>query len=325
MPVYNGERFVRQAIDSVRDQTWKDFELLVVNDGSIDGTSAILESCRDPRLRVITNPGNIGVTRSLNQGLISARGDYIARIDADDLALPERLAEQVWYLEHHPAVGLVASASETIDEDGATISIDDYKLTSEQLYYVLTFSNCIVNSSVAFRRELVLGIGGYDESMKLAPDYDLWLRLSRRAMIVKLDRILAKWRNTETNISSRFKAEQSAYADKIFLKHMRHLMGNSINVDDTLCFHDVAVPWRRFHITYDSLLLLERIHERLLEDCPEGLQSTEIEKYCNYTLGRYVALIILNARLRDTLSVLRNAKYRRLLVNFAAQKLKLQR
>ena len=103
----------------------------------------------------------------------------------------------------------MASASAIIDDVGATISVDDSKWTPEQLYYVLTFSNCIVNSSVTFRRELIVGIGGYDESIKLAPDYDLWLRVSRHRMIVKLDKVLAKWRDTETGISNRLKAEQS--------------------------------------------------------------------------------------------------------------------
>ncbi len=118
LPVYNGARFLRQAIDSVLSQTWKDFELLVVNDGSTDGTAAILESYSDPRIRILSNVQNIGLTLSLNKGLQSARGEYIARIDADDIALPIRLEKQVSYLDQHPEVGLVATGVKVIDERG---------------------------------------------------------------------------------------------------------------------------------------------------------------------------------------------------------------
>ncbi len=321
VPVLNGERFLREAVDSILRQTWTDFELLVVDDGSTDSTAAILDSYHDPRLQILTNNSTKGVTPSLNRGLAHARGEYVARIDADDIALPERLAKQVWFLNHHLEVALVTSATETIDADGTTISVDYSCLSPEQLYYMLMFANCIYNCSVTFRRELVLELGGYDESMKLAPDYDLWVQVSRRAKIAKLDEVLAKWRDTQTSISSRFKAEQSAYAKEIFLKHMRNLMDDSINVDETLCFHNVSFPERDFSITYHSLSLLERIHERLLSESPQGLRRAEIKKQSDYTLGRYIALMLLNAKTRDAVSALLNPRYRKSLLYFAGRKL----
>jgi glycosyltransferase involved in cell wall biosynthesis len=317
LPVYNGERFLREAIDSILGQTWEDFELLVVNDGSTDGTATILRDYSDPRLHVITNEHNTGVPASLNRGLAHAKGEYVARIDADDLALPERLAEQLHYLDRHPLVGLVASATEVVDKDGAAIRVEDHgTLSPEQLYYTLTFVNCIASSSVTFRRGLVLKTGGYDESMSYAIDYDLWLRVSRRAKIVKLRKVLAKWRDTETNISHRFKAEQSAFADTAYLKNLRALMGTSINVDDALCFHNSAYPDRDFNITYPSLLVLERIHERLIEDSPQGLQKNEVERCCNYALGRYLILMTLHAHLSDALKALSKARYYRPLLTY---------
>jgi glycosyltransferase involved in cell wall biosynthesis len=120
--VYNGERFLREALDSVLAQTFTDFELLVVNDGSTDETVTILESYSDQRIRVITNRRNIRVVGSLRRGLNYARGEYIARIDAEDIALPERLEKQVRYLDFHPEVGMVSSRCLAIDEDGRPVS-----------------------------------------------------------------------------------------------------------------------------------------------------------------------------------------------------------
>jgi glycosyltransferase involved in cell wall biosynthesis len=317
LSVYNGDRFLREAIDSVLGQAWEDFELLVVNDGSTDGTATILKSYSDARLQIITNERNIGVPASLNRGLAHARGEYIARIDADDLALPERLVEQVQYLDRHPQVGLVACATEFVDEDGTAIRVESFGLIPEQLYYTLTFVNCIHSSSVTFRKELILDIGGYDESMRYAIDYDLWLRVSRRTKIVKLRKVLAKWRDSDTNISRRFKAEQSAFADMAYLKNLRALMGTSINVDEALCFHNVAYPNRDFSITYPSLLVLERIHERLIENRPQGLQKREVERCCDYALGRYIVLMALHAQVFDALRAFFKIRYYRPLVTYA--------
>jgi glycosyltransferase involved in cell wall biosynthesis len=322
LPVYNGDRFLQEAIDSVLSQTWNDFELLVVNDESIDGTAAILEGYNDPRVHIITNASRIGLPSSLNCGLAHARGEYVARIDADDVALPQRLAEQVWYLDHHPDVGLVASSIDIIDKEGTKIGSEEVARSPEELYYLLTFKNCIANCSVTFRRELILGIGGYHESMMFAEDYDLWVRVSRRVRIAKLDKILAQWRNTETSISSRHKAEQAATVKKIVLKNLQNLMGDSINVNEALCFHDVWYE-RDLRITYSSLLQLERMHERLIAERPKGLREAEIQRHCNYAIGRYIALMALNGQIHDVVHALLNVRYQRSLIGFVGRKLTL--
>jgi len=322
LSVYNGDRFLREAIDSVLSQTWNDFELLVVNDASTDGTAAILESYNDPRVHIVTTASRIGFPLSLNCGLAHARGEYVARIDADDVALPQRLAEQVRYLDHHPDVGLVASAIDIIDEEGTKIGIEDSTRSSEELYYLLTFKSCVAHSSVMFRRALILGIGGYDESVKYAEDYDLWMRVSRRARIAKLDKILTQLRYTEKSISSRYKAEQAASARKIVLKNLQTLMGDSINVNEALCFHDVWYK-RDLSITYSSLLQLERIHERLLAEYPKGLREAEIQEHCNYAIGRLIGLMARNGQIHDVVNALLNVRYGRSLIGFVGRKLKL--
>jgi glycosyltransferase involved in cell wall biosynthesis len=321
MAVYNGERYLREAIDSVFAQTFADFELLIINDGSTDGTAAILEDYDDPRTRVVSHGKNIGLTRSLNEGLHLARGKYVARMDADDVSLPERLRLQARYLDEHPDVGLLSTAYEIVDDDGTSLEIVSYRWGPEAIYYQLQFCNFTVGPDTMFRTDLALKIGGYDETCKRAQDYDLWSRLSLVTKIDHLPTILVVYRSHRHNITHIYREEQSAYTRAIFLKHMRNLMDNSINVAETLCFHDVTSHNRDFSITYHSLSVLELIHERLLEEYPKGLRRVEIAKQCDYTLGRYVALMILNVQTRDVVRAFLNPRYRRSLLFFVGRKL----
>jgi len=106
MPVYNGEKYLNEAIDSILGQTFKDFKFLIINDGSTDGTADILKSYKDSRIKVTNNEKNIGLTKSLNKGLKMAKSEYIARMDADDISLPTRLQKQVEFMDSHPKVGV---------------------------------------------------------------------------------------------------------------------------------------------------------------------------------------------------------------------------
>ncbi len=123
MSVYNGERFLRDSVESILGQTFTDFEFLILDDGSTDSTCEILEEYanKDARIVLVRNDRNLGLTRSLNKGLRLVRGEYLARQDADDISLPKRLEMQVKFLDAHPEVGVVGSALEIIDENGNTI------------------------------------------------------------------------------------------------------------------------------------------------------------------------------------------------------------
>lgn len=314
--VYNGERFLRDALDSVLAQTFTDFELLVVNDGSTDETATILESYSDGHIRVITNTRNIGVVGSLRRGLNYARGEYIARIDADDIALPERLEKQVEYLDLHPEVGMVASLCLVIDEDsrpaeGATA------LTPEQIYYSLGFYNSIFNPSVTFRKAFVLSLGGYgDDSTNRVEDYDLWVRIARRAKIVQLDEILAQYRKHSANLTNTFRGPQTEAAKMVFLKNLKSLTNNSVDVEELSCFHYLGDPDTYPVVTfkYRSLLLLEDVQKKLVLEAPEGLRRSEIEKYCQNQLRDHVCSIFLNHQSWDMIRVALNSRYRKSLL-----------
>lgn len=209
MSVYNGERFVRQAVESLLAQTYRDFELLIVDDASTDGTHEILEELteHDRRIRILTNSNNLGLTKSLNVALRQAQGDLIARMDADDIALPTRLEKQIAFLEGHPDIDVVGTAYEWIDEDGHAIGRPNVITDPNDIHRTLPRTNPLLHSSVVMRRPALDRASGYDESYRRAQDYDLWLRLSRTSRMANLPEILMQKRLLSGMIS--FQSERT--------------------------------------------------------------------------------------------------------------------
>jgi glycosyltransferase involved in cell wall biosynthesis len=181
MPVYNGEAYLAEAIDSVLGQTLEEFELVAVDDGSQDGSRAILErfARADNRIRVVANERNLGTSGALNRGWRLARGSYIARLDADDVALPGRLSRQVDFLDAHPSVAAVGGGAITIDGNGRRISTRRYPTNHRAIRSTLLRHNCLSHPSMTMRRAALEAAGGY-RFRCAAEDYDLWLRLSER-------------------------------------------------------------------------------------------------------------------------------------------------
>jgi glycosyltransferase involved in cell wall biosynthesis len=214
LPVWNAGRYLAGAIDSVLAQTFADFELLIIDDGSTDGSRALIRRCRDPRIRRIENEKNLGVTRSLNLGLERALGCYVARADADDLCAPERLARQVAFLDAHPGVALLASRARRIDAGGAELGVIDVPVDGEWLRRRLRLANCIVHGTVMMRADAVRALGGYDAAMERAEDYDLWLRIAERHEIAALPELLYAWRDHDGGVGRRHLAEMLGVADQ---------------------------------------------------------------------------------------------------------------
>jgi GT2 family glycosyltransferase len=179
LAVHDGAPFVRHALESVLAQTFADFELLVVDDASADNTVEIVQSLADSRVRLLRNERNLGQVSSLNRGLREARGQYVARMDADDICHRERLAQQVAVLDAHPRIGVVGSWLELIDERGRRVGrlnerLEDYV---SYVYATLIMRVYIAHSAATYRREAVLALGGYDEATGPSEDKDLWRRL----------------------------------------------------------------------------------------------------------------------------------------------------
>ncbi len=204
MPVYNGARFLRLAVDSVLAQTMGDFEFIIIDDGSTDDSLAILRSYTDKRIQIIENVVNRGVTASLNKGMEAPQGEYLARMDCDDRCHPERLARQVECLDTHPDWAMVATRVMLIEWDGRLKGewAEDAHRSPEAIRARLPQANCIAHSSVMIRAE-VLHAYGYNAEQIHSQDYDLWLRLVADGYrIGKLDEALVALRVHEQSVTA---------------------------------------------------------------------------------------------------------------------------
>jgi glycosyltransferase involved in cell wall biosynthesis len=180
MSVLNGEAFLRPAIESILGQTFRDFEFIVIDNASSDATAAILDRYRDERMVRLRNDEVRSLTQSLNRGLQAARGEYIARLDADDLAAPDRLARQVAFLDAHEDIILVASHLRIIDETDRVIGHFTSPIEHSGIYDDLAYRNPIGHSAAMFRRGPVLALGGYPAAYVFAQDLALWVTLAQQ-------------------------------------------------------------------------------------------------------------------------------------------------
>jgi len=195
MSVFNGERFLREAVESILDQSFNEFELIVIDDGSTDATATILESYRrqDSRLR-ICHQGNRGLVESLNRGWMLARGNYIARMDADDVAIKSRLECQVEFMEKHREVGVLGSAVQFISPDGKPLMTSPNPITDQEIRLALPYRCPFWHPTVLMRKDVLISVGGYRKVVVDAEDYDLWLRMAERCQLANLGSVLLKYR-----------------------------------------------------------------------------------------------------------------------------------
>lgn len=230
MSVYNGARYIRDAMDSILQQDGVSLEFIIVNDGSIDESGRILEeyAARDSRVIVIEQP-NSGLTASLIQGCRLARGEFIARQDADDLSLPGRLAKQRDVLRANEEIVFVSSWAQGVGPEGEWLEVvhrsDDPAKATHELLYAKTGPPA--HGSVMMRRDAYEAVGGYRADFYFAQDSDLWLRLGRTNSIKYLPEILYAWRVSPTGISTSRQAQQLRFGDLGQLCHAAILRGLS--------------------------------------------------------------------------------------------------
>lgn len=196
MPVHNGASFLRDALDSLLAQSFERFELVIVDDASIDRTPAILAdyAARDARIRCLRNPSRQGVAVSLNRGLQACRAALVARADADDVCLPDRLSRQVAYLDQHPHIGVLSCGFDRIDATGRLLRTEEPVRGPDTIRFWMMFMNCLPHSGVMFRKHLVLAAGGYDPAFWTAQDSDLWARMLPHTAMDNLPGPLVRYR-----------------------------------------------------------------------------------------------------------------------------------
>lgn len=211
MPVYNGERHITDAVNSILRQAYRDFEFIIVNDGSDDGTLRILENIQDDRI-ILMSQENIGLTASLNKAIRIAKGAYIARQDADDLSEPNRLERQIEYLRRHRNIALVGSWCSQIDEDGEEIGRIQLLTDPHDIGRALPYENQFVHGSIMARTEALISVGLYREAFKFAQDYDLVLRMGERFELANIPESLYSHRHNSSMLSARYHHLQLAYS-----------------------------------------------------------------------------------------------------------------
>ena len=213
LAVYNGERHLEDSLRSILSQSFADFELIVVDDGSTDGTPEILLALRrsDPRA-VVVRQENRGLTASLVRGIGLSRGTYIARQDADDISMPGRFDRQIAYLDAHPSAAALGTSADVIDESGAIIGCLTAACGAQAVRRgLLTHRKSPVHGSMMMRKGALESAGGYREAFRMCQDYDLWLRLSSRFEIDNLSDVLYQWRLDPQSIYATRRATQLKY------------------------------------------------------------------------------------------------------------------
>lgn len=207
MPVYNAAPFLKEAIECVLAQTYSDLTLLLIDDGSTDGSEAVISSFDDPRIRYVKNGQNLGLIKTLNRGIAMTETEFVARLDADDLTATDRLALQMEYMFAHPETGVCGTWYENIDKEGHRINTVHQPDRNELIKPAFLFNNPFMHSSLLIRTEL-LKKNPFSENYPHLEDYELWFRLSRQTRMVNLPRVMASYRWHGSNVSTTFSRTQ---------------------------------------------------------------------------------------------------------------------
>jgi glycosyltransferase involved in cell wall biosynthesis len=214
LPVRDGERFVGEAIESILAQTERNFELIVVDDGSTDATPEIVRGFDDPRIRILRQEA-AGLVAALNRGVEACTAPYIARQDADDSSLPVRLDRQAAFLDTHPDVAVVASWAARVDADGVQRDVLAVPTQPQALRRALLVGNPFVHGSVVVRAEALAEVGGYRADYPHNEDYDLWRRIARRHGVAVVPEPLYVYREHASGVSRARAAEQGEHRRRI--------------------------------------------------------------------------------------------------------------
>lgn len=292
MSVWNGERYLRQAVDSILNQSLKDFEFIVIDDASTDNTAEILRAYaeQDPRFRIIHNEKNLGLGENLAHAVDLAKGEFVARMDADDISMPERLKVQSDFLLNQPEILICGSDFEIIDADGLSKKkVGLIKNVNFLRWRLFLGGGTLVNHGVAmFRKSFFDKFGNYS-SLRTAQDFELWSRLyeEQPLPIANLDRCLLQYRIHQEAISSSAKPEQEENAIKTRLKTISKLLGSEVK-------KEVLISYRYPSLKYDDIGAdLEKwieIYQKFVdqfqpdEETVKSIQLEMIERFNKYSL-----------------------------------------
>lgn len=240
LSTYNEEKYIAESIKSILNQSYPYFEFIIVNDGSTDNTLQIIKSFNDPRIVIIDKP-NSGLPDSLNKGIEKAKYDWIARMDGDDIALPDRFEKQVKYINDN--IGVIGGQFKFIDENGCFLNYPPSKKplhTLKSKLFILLGWNPLAHPTALIRKKILEKVGKYDTNFKASQDLDLWLRLSKHCSIINTSEQILLYRKHANNISSSKKDYQQKLSFLAFIKYALNI-NTSLSDEEfkRLCNHKI--------------------------------------------------------------------------------------
>jgi len=253
MPVYNGGKYLKEAIDSILNQTFIDFEFLIINDGSTDNSTEIVKSYDDKRINFVENEFNMGLASTLNKGLDIAKGEYIVRMDQDDISLPKRIEKQVEFMDKNPKIGICGSWAKFFGEMNF---VAKYSRTNREIITNSFYSCPMAHPTVIFRRESFNKYNlKYNPDFKTAEDYELWTRASRHIKFANIQKVLLNYRTGPFQMTK----SQNILGDanKIIWKMQLENLGINFS-DEELRMHQLVIS-EKYTITDSELFLKKSI------------------------------------------------------------------
>jgi len=290
LPVYNAQDYLRESIDSILNQSFTDFELIIINDGSTDRSKEMIDSYTDPRIRLI-DQDNAGLPVSLNRAIAIAKGQYLARQDADDVSLPNRLAEQVEFMESNPSCGLLGTWAQILEVNTPTDRELNHPCDNGEIQIKLMFYNCFVHSSVMIRKDSLNVAGIYPEDPAKFPpeDYDLWLRIAKNFQVANLPKVLLQYRELPSSISRQKLDLMQARARLMSTHALDSLLNKTATVNEIKLLVDAmtiqaenftSAQYKRFQS------LLSEIAQKKFDQWPQYQLGIETGlRDCNTTLN----------------------------------------
>ena len=295
MPVYNAEKYINMAIESILQQTFDDFELIIIDDKGTDNSIDIVKKIADPRIKIIHNEKNYGIAYSRNRGIAEAEGEYIALMDDDDYAPVYRLEIEQKYLDTYPEIAVVGGARHIIDEKNNIVKYNSSLMihNPQRIRAELIFHDVIPNGSTMIRNKFIHDNKiQYQDNMQGMEDYHFWVQCSLKGKIVNLDDVLLYWRKTDTNETYKRSREFSKKRIEIFKNIQRYALvmnGFLLTEKELNCFFREFSENRRYEPDINDINELFYVIKKLIKQAKNSVFAKEMEYVCKYMFGGRVA------------------------------------
>lgn len=281
MSVFNGETYLHDAILSILNQTFTNFEFIIIDDASTDNSFNIIRSFQDQRIRLVQNEKNSGLTKSLNKGLRLAKGKYVARMDADDVSLSDRLEKQVQFMERNPEVGICGTWFKVTAKD----KIVQHPTTHQEILTALFKDNAIGHPTSMLRKEVITRYNlFYNENFLASQDFELWIRAASATKLANIPEVLVLYRLHDKQVSALKKKEQKQCAFEAKLPLIKKLLGDNFSNKECYLYKSLLVDCRKY--PYNELKILFKLLNDFIET-NEKNQNFEPDKFYHIILQQY--------------------------------------